>query len=821
MGLHKLFSFFLLSEKFTTLEVNKTIPPMNTNIETTQKNYDAEELLLKAYNEISAKLEKNLSLITSKKAFSEKFRSPEFEQDVIQPILEKFGVLSGFYAVANPTLNSLQIINNSEINTNLTNIPYFEIPTVCDGEGYHEHLPKSTLNRWLIDLMFESEKSRAQLIPQKSWKTPYWLQNLPPYQSKHAFPEMPHEQKLRDSEEIDYLFCYTGEVLFFVYAWRWLVKYSQLVGLKERVDLENVGWIKGPVHHINIWEAAYWNNFSDTPEKEWVQYMHRGFKQDESIRLDDQQINILIDYWTKLSYELDNLRPEEKYYFYKAEWHKLGLDKKDPISRNWVQALKSYTRHLLLKLDLKEKSQNLNTPPAVFPNSVDQNIGEDVKIKSWVLQMNHLVDQILATPDPIEKTKLIDELFAVEENDELLQHYLLRKVVFEALCVDLPIAEKESIDVAKLLNILHKRARFPIIPAFFQIYLSKDKTPPEFLAFPVGRSFSYPIEVFLPLEGATREAPEKTNYTAIAVMMLKPIWSLETSHGQSFKFTHADTSTYPPETRKSKEALERLRSIQKLILTASRHMVDTAYYGNTVDRDIRTNTAKQQYYYQAHEMRKIIRFIKAETPGFMLEEIRLYFTILFGSSKFIIDSFLRQGGDLPNNFTLGNSFEELFTNAFSIASRIETISEVGGSGMLDRVSKDDFKFMLEKSKSSLRIHNIKTTNFNFHPGKEETLIDHFHFLCAIICGLRNALQHRRSQSLIEIEVSDNYVSIFNLKKKRLDMPELDETVEDIHPGSTYEALKYYVSMYAGLGTPFFGPKPEDEEKYLTRIPIPH
>lgn len=778
-------------------------------------NPQASSMLFNFYDKRS-EMDSFLSEINDQKHFIKTTTSDRFTEHISKPIQEKVGIVGGTYAIVNHLDNRIWFLRNRSISDrHHKQFPFFEIP--ANGYFGDSRQEDNDLNAKLIDLMYEAENQTISLRVNKAYKAPFFLQNLPPHQSKYAFTPLPFEQKLREDKKINYTYCYTGEVVFHMYAWRWLLKYAQYAGFDSSIDLESPTIPNRRKADFNIWSLEAWEGFVDVPEKKWLKYL-KGLEENKDVETKDR-VN-LYRQWKKVVNTYDRLQLGKDHDFYQQEWEHLGLGAQCPVKTDVELALLSYARHILKNTRSRKDIDEFLSSKHSFSSPKKKIVGSPNGLKRKILEINELIEQVIEEGDEAAKSKRIDKVCRAGKKEHQLYHYILRKIIYEALIENI-LKPREEICIRDLFREINRKSRFPIMASFFQTLLGADKMPVEHYFFPIGRSFQYPYKAELPIQSQNGDKVENNN-VAIACIALKPIWALSRNANQKYYLTrNGNYYSDSPESKISDESFTRLRIIQDFLKHLSEPLVDFAFYGRVVEEQIEDKTKEKQFFFQAHEIRKLIESIRNSTPEFLLDEVRLYFNVIFGSRKYIIDSYYHGHQDLPEDYFLGNNYHELVDNASKIACRIQSIVELIGEEKLQSCTREDFEMRVNQKRKE--IDNRISSDFSFTEILKENRKDEkatpFHFLSAVICGIRNALKHKQKGTAVNVQLSFDrqHLRIENKMKPISPLAKKDKGIKQ-HPGSTTASLNYYVSVYANIDKAIL--KPIENNIHLTSIPIP-
>jgi hypothetical protein len=672
--------------------------------------------------------------------------------------------------------------------------------------------------------MYESENKYFELRPEYDYQSPWFLQNLPPFQSKYAFPPLPFEQKLRATKAINYLYCYTGEVVFFVYAWRWLLKYAQYSGFDSTIDIQNPYISNRTKIGENIWRSDFWKDdrLENLPIHRWMSSISSSRSHFKLSKKDSKEFDQLKEYWKKAT-QYDDWTSISNYDFLK-EWNNLGLDKSTSDTADTVRsALLSYCRHILKQLP--------NSTSLSFEPNPDILKSESIDIERYAIheEANARINYILSLPNKEreeELKKLPDTYYKKEYLDSFFRLVIYKSLVSSIANTDDTKLDHTSINVLDLFKELHKKARFPILPSYFQTLFSEERLPVEHFCFPLAQSFSSPFKVNLPTQQSKDQLIDNVNIAVVCVN-LRPIWALNNDYGltdnQEFYSDGKNTIV-------SDEVTVRFRILQEYVKLLSSHLVDYVFYRSEKMNAIE-DVASAQYIMQAHEVRKVIRRIHSDTSPFALDKIRQYFNILFGINEDMIESFYNGISNrvhrYHDRYDVGKDFSDFVYNAFHIAAEIHIIENFRG------LDKDLNKDEIEKRREELinlyvpgyGLRNERTTYLleGTIDGirSYEKRIGYYVFL-ATICAIKNTLKHSKTNEKIVVEIRpiDGIDSL--IIKNTYNRPLLSTATEakvkpKQHPGSTAQALLYFVSCY---NSSFKKVGPEAVEGfYETRIPI--
>lgn len=786
---------------------NKNTPgtdiPVNNSLQHKIQQYKSE------YYDIRARLDNINSESYTERRFLEKLNSEYFHNRVSSPFKHLCGVIGGGYAVVDKPQNKILFIQNKYLKRDQNqDIPFYRLPYQINP--HPEFIKISNQDRqvileyisWFMDTLFESYYDNMELVDDEK-KAPDFLKNMPPFESSHSIEPLPFEKKLRKEESIDGLCCYAGEVLFFLYAWRLLMYYAQQDGLEAifdinlSLDTEKNDFAKDPF----TWDKQKWEKI-ETPEKKWLYKLRENKKWWDDRYEHDKSIPSYYDLektWKSIrSFTNPMNKPNND--FISVEWDFLGLDNKYASSNFANKALRAYALHVLRQI---KSPSYIVAAPMNFLSTLN-NVGE----------INKAIDYIISLHDEGLREKYLSMLFFKNHSDEHW-HYIYKKTIYCCLSYDSEIP-MDSLTISQSFQILHNKTRFPIIPLFFQIALSEDRLPREFLVCPIAKSFSNAFEVPFHTKKRTEEIDtisKQYNKVAFTMLSIKPIQTLDE--------TYKITNNYDHFTGQEGEDMSiigrlRLRCIQDFMSVISEPMVDKAFYDKIIKKETEKSTIKSQYFAFAHESYKIIRHIDPDTPSYALNEIRQFLIITFGT----IDQ-INQEKQISTFF--GNSISKLVENTFNYAVRIEVLSELLIKGnSLKEDSKEDFDIFYEKLLGKVKIINNINKSFTFLYNNNNIALSKqiLYLFLALLAALRNIYTHHKIGSNITFELKESnqeyYIRIVNFYEEKDDF-HVYKKVE--HLGKTIDSLYYFVEQYSKM-KPESREVPTEKNKWETIIPLP-
>lgn len=758
------------------------------------------------YYRLRAKLDISNSKSYDEDSFNKNLSSRDFQKNISNPFKELCGIHGGGYAIIDKPQNKIFFIQNKLLKKDQNlNIPFYSLPyklnltsDILFAIESNDH-KADDLVTWMIDTMFESYYDNMELDDDER-KAPDFFKNMPPFQSSFAFKPLPFEQKIRNKKLIDGYYACAGEVLFFVYAWRVLMYYAQRDGLEANLqtNIELLGEeIIDQAKSYTVWEKSNWTNIDNSlaPEKKWLIKLQDNKKWWRTDRGNNIPDYLLIEKaWDAISKYTD---PKSKVTrpFIATEWKLLGLMPDSPHHNLARKVLTEYCRHVIRHIPFQINMQH----PEIFPDRINN-----------VHEINTAVDFIL-TIEKEHRDAFISQLFSEDKPDEYW-HYVYKKIMLCSFSYDTEDPYRFW-NISEALQMLHTRTRFPVMPLFFQIALSKDHQPREFFACPIAKSFSNAFEV--PFYQREDGNIEKFNKIAFAMLTIEPIRLLGKG---AYSFTVDDSKhpLYDDDAKISDIAILRMRCIQDFMTVVSGPTVDRAFYDKIFKKAAEEDTRQAQFFAQAHEIHKLVRFIQPETPGFIIDEIRRYFVVLYGAVNYVLEEL--EASSMSNDFDFleSQNLQDFVRKALFYATRIEVLTNIAIDGKVPNITPYTFEsdFRNEIVKTQVFFHSIPSIKL---PVKEHAdKVTLLYFYMALICAFRNIIKHHEVGTPINIVTDKKSIKITNKYNAILKKSSLNLSKD--HPGSTIYALKYFVKEYEN--THVIISQRVSNEKWETILPMP-
>lgn len=733
--------------------------------------------LIKQHYIYQQKFARLLNKQTSGNDFERISDSKEFTK-LCEEFAVSFGVFGGGYAVINRPLNSLIFLQNKELHKIRikSGLPFAEFQFKFPDEGLFEGNPIKSLKRSLVSLLFESEYTDLQLDVEEATDSPKFLHNLPPYESIHGLPTLPSEKAMREDGAINFLYCPAGEILFFLYAWNWLKRCAQAYGLNGEINLlePKLNTAKAK----NIWRQSFWYEMPKSPEKNWLKVIREAGSWWKP-QINNITYEELLSYWREITTYSCQLRNNT--FSFTEDWPMMGLSSQNGSSPN-LSALLSFTKHLLKRLPVTLSAKKKRTYYLNFT-------AEDNPVSF----INAKIDEILQEREEGYKEILIDNLFSLgQESDEHL-HYILRKAIFETL------SHRQHCrhSIRMLLAILHKKARFPVLPYFFQMILSPDKTPFEHFVFPISTNHEFPAKAKIP-NGAERAAPIQT--VVLGIFSIEPPWKSGISNTKkpTGSASASQKMDYP-----SADNYARLSKIQEVVRQVSQSVVDKGFYSSVIRPGIERRTTLDYQDKISHEIKKISNsiFIKSNLEITKLFELRVdqqievpkdkagaitiareeqleelkNWLVIPNTQRFLNNQTLLNTWigvkDIASNYSFekATSLSDIMVRFVAISKEVRATRNLQGFGkpkniMAIRAYEEKYKRELEALNKNITVEYALGQNLIWQPkvsylDDDSIEIKKTAFIQLMLASLVNAFEHSKNWIRIESRVENDQLAL--------------------------------------------------------------
>lgn len=622
------------------------------------------------------------------------------------------GVLSGAYGIANnieDTYVLLQSANDLPQGLNMIKIPFLN----RSGEDYAD----------LLVFLFTQQRTRQPLkgfSGDKESFAPEFLWYLPPFHNKESVPLTEFQTKARRKSRT--LYVPQGEIAFFLYAWRVLLRSLQ-TGQKDQLYIPRIQDCFGTPA---LWERQFRPLWADTEDEN-----SKGIFMPQAIELKRLPEQVLMNAFFSLKGEADQLY---------RKLHKTDAEKERVLSvektfNSWGKCQKKYDaiaeQHPFINdcmtIGLFPDLRTPLTPNFKFQTDEETIFKSLIRYALWVVECGEFKG--------IEENvgiNLREYLNCSSINlDELIK---LNKLLGSIITGMLDIRSNTDGIIGGLRK-LHRIARFAIIPYFYWWAMDLPGICP--LTFPVWESNEFPIDIKLPLSIDTdeRHLIKETgeNYQIVespvvgvcllAILSMKGLdWTLE-------DLQNGEEVIY------SEEAKTKLECIKSYYEEAFKPVVDQALYGVLIKSMLQSSTQLQSEAVLGHEVKHIINSLTekwlVEPNDKLLEQANKLYTELSEVPKWRIAP-----------------FPELFESTgklFKLWSQTNRIGDVFGEN-IPRKTTDLIQKCWDLAKNFLKPYSAYEYNLSLE-GSISKVLDDFKFVDEKMWGTEQLFQIRVAEDV--------------------------------------------------------------------------
>jgi signal transduction histidine kinase len=405
--------------------------------------------------------------------------------------IKEMGCWAGAFTFVNPiTLEVCPLIpgqpmgGSAEESMEILNLPYSW--NSQEAERYEN----------LLDEMFHTWRSSAALRcspDRRRW--------LPEYYVQLTEKEAPFEAvSLDDANDVwqatGCLYCDWGEVLFFMLAWRLLLRVAQYYGwdTDPALAIQGIGPArpkKGMTQHRSIWSPSFWADLPDLPTRESLWSDHVQDLGESRARL-----------WKEITEITDD--EGQAYDPWVKDWETLRLLKEEEGNDGELHFAVGKAMHSLVSYCQYELEK----------------LGEGAEVGTMRDRLNRLTGNVSITREDFADIDAIVKLSIMR---------VLRSA---------GSGLQGSLPTGRYLEHLHKVARFPVLPYFY--WYAVDPGERTHCVIPVWRSIEGAVGITgsLPdpshcsgsmfIEGSAKV----TNIVGVAVVGLKPIEAFDRTCGR-------------------------------------------------------------------------------------------------------------------------------------------------------------------------------------------------------------------------------------------------------------------------------------------------
>lgn len=627
---------------------------------------------------------------------------------------------------------------------------------------------------------------------------------------------LPFEKEL--ARDYKLIYCTTGEILFYTYAWRLLHKIVSERGFAEDSVLTSEYESFGQSKQFDFWTQIK-SNFPNYVGLQWLEGIRRRSIKKKGMTEALDELLIEVDGQEKITLE----------YLYNL----LGLSREGLVTPE-LQSLIDYCIHIARSY-LGWTYEN--TRQKLFLYSHDLVEGELTKegMLFYLEQAFSDIDErfqrnaeIDHSFDRLEKAKLPS---LMDFNEKYAIDQCIQRVIKEFLIEIGEGSNAKSTTLKRAFLKVHEKVRFPILPYFYILAIGEFHHPKEHLVYCAWNSMDHPVEIGV---GNGRIVNEPG--VAFVHLTIFPIWKL--NNRLNFIRNRKRIHLYP---HLSEENYTRLFRIFSLLSSMIKPVVDKIFYNNLIKKNIRTESEDDFMEAFEHEVSKITNNIFTqsnttlqklfpenlkELTAFLRKYIPIegeYQEIIDPSSWLIIpnsnrflswEKYLTLWGGrnrVPILDMKNHSLREILEKCLEYSGQIYVSGQMNGmQGFekgIDKVIKyeKDFRERLKSTISQKKINiqingedslKLKSAKGNvIGKEKDEQLHLYNSFIRLMIAIFTNTYEHSISESTLLLTYDENFtnLSLVNLFDPLVSL-ELDPSKSHL---GTKQVLRYCIKALDG------------------------
>jgi hypothetical protein len=579
-------------------------------------NNDLEKILLNSSKEHFYLRSKLTKIMKNYKSTTNKELSDLLTDNRIKKhVFDTLGIYGGGFAIIHDENENILLLQKAlyQLENKKTNdLIYVDIP--YDQSG-------------LIDLMFIMKRSvQSAQSTKNSSSFPEFFRSLPPKKGYYDFDQMfwlEHEDKLRAENTYEFLHCTTGEIYFFIIAWRYLLGEVKMYGLHSTLNKSNISSTSGYVYElfdrdVDSTEYSFFEQINSLKNK-------KNDANQEYLNLIDR----LIKDWDQCHDLYDSCLGREGFI---SDWENIGLLRNGEITEILIKVVE-FACSFINKV---RKSQ----PDFFLANTTLTNLNET--LREFTLIRSRTSTRKTCS-DILKKTYIY-----LQKTIEILLSSLQSKKIQEN---NTPSSSNKSLSF--LLRDLHGVARFPIIPYFYMSVIDADKMPKEHLVFPSSKSYIHGLR--------NLNSNEIINTPVVCLLTIKPL-DVNTPLGSDLY-------------------LNKLNIIYSYFKEISDVISDISYHGKLVRDSERRKNSFHILTTLEHELKSHLTFLSLVNSEIIEDQFNAKnLALLSRASIDYISLYLRGGGTLtrcyPGSEKKNNSQSYILkSNSEYIQDRQKTVSE--------------------------------------------------------------------------------------------------------------------------------------------------
>ncbi|MES2389878.1 MAG: hypothetical protein V4543_17890 [Bacteroidota bacterium] len=500
------------------------------------------------------------------------------KQEVVDRFNAHTGIVGGAMIYARDISKSIGISTQN----NYENDPEIKHPINIAWNFSEVNTQEPDLLNHLMQGIIHSTAINKSFNAHSILKYPKYFQNLPPNTWTNSFERPKFEQKLIKEQNINYLICLAGEVIFFNYAWRFLsrcaiwldpvkdpLNYNEPpsgAGIRKEFPANGTAW---------FFNEEVLNQAPDLPENDLLRI------------LNDDKYSECKAAWDK-NFEDSDLYYTDSIFDIETEWRHLGLSAIDTepnecriVAINFIQFF-SFCHDIF------------------SAHEIDQILPDDFQYLSDLKEIDKYV--------PERKSKGADDLAiqVVSGLDKEKIHSAFTKCILALLGKAINKSadtigsanyiKNHRYSAVHMLSVLHAYSRFPIIAGYVLTFLRKNPLVFDYFVFPVLESDTYTVK-----SENYKHLWDSKCHNKIVLMMafIEPIWANKAFLDANYVLKH-----------ETMETVEGFKLNQLFYSKISREVIDSGFYDNYVKESIVAKERSDSIFSLRHDTKEYINLVQ-------------------------------------------------------------------------------------------------------------------------------------------------------------------------------------------------------------------
>jgi len=554
-------------------------------------------------------------------------------------IYSSLGVVGGAYVLCDRSMNEMLYLQSRDLQRQTLqehlNLPFLEIPYKYNPSKDKESVETST-KKEIVDAIFIGTLDHIK-IQQPNNSLPKIYKHLPSNLSAEDFEKLlPFEKKFVE-DGYKAIYCTVGEILFYLYLWRLLFRLIQERGIEksgENSFVERKTYDRKIIQNYSLWDLNLGNEL--LPENDWMKAIYRYELKADTSNLSNEKLaaQSAMKEWRMITRTIDVALFEE--FDFLDEYKYLGLvieeeDSQIPsntIANRELLSLVQYLIHIskvYFKVNAFDPGEEQEDPFPIIPEKIGNKISvinqRQVLYNLFVLEhrLNTIIEQ---DPEVEEDYFNLEQLNEKYRFDECLQ-FMVKKFLFEHVLKE-PNSEKA--DLLKALKAVHSKARFPILPYYYELALGEKHDPKEHLVLSIWNTSDKDVKIpfFFP-ETSKNSKEESESAVGFITLTLRPNWRIK---GTKDSFTEDDQRLYWRKKLYQKTII-RLSRIHSFFSSYSKPLIDRLFYGEFIKKQLKNlSNVSFQKLFAGNErdiiLKKIQEFAFEKNHSLSMDEIKAW-----------------------------------------------------------------------------------------------------------------------------------------------------------------------------------------------------